>query len=155
MVIARGDVDRFAQGLRTEHGFWYFQHEMSANGIQMYFAGELADGPDCMAGDTYASLWLPGYSFVNANVTKTLCRDVAAGLTGASSVLVHIPFRATNADTDEDLPDPVPVYFVAEHGYSAPLPPAPPVPAESATKAPRRPVARRTVPSRAARRRTG
>ncbi len=151
VVVRKEDVAQLAAYLSSDHGWWYFKNILSANGIEMYFHAEREWEQDDTTGTAWACLSgepVTEDGYVSCDMTRQAGRDVAAGLTSAA-VIVPVIFQHVDDGRQ------VRVYFRSEDGYEPPA--ALPESAAHANLArpPRGPaVKRRTVPSRAKRRKS-
>ncbi|WP_165704965.1 hypothetical protein, partial [Mycobacteroides abscessus] len=95
VIVGAEHVDELARGLAGGE-WWYFQYVLSANGINMYFKGEQEWEDDPTDGTAYVRLFFerqddPNQCHVFAgDISRRVARDVAAGLTGDSPVLVPV-----------------------------------------------------------------
>ncbi|MCA4727148.1 hypothetical protein [Mycolicibacterium fortuitum] len=112
VVVAAADVTDFANCLTSEHGWWYFQRRMSANGINIDAKAETAWEEDPSTGTAWVALNFTGYHLA-CDLRRQTARDIAAALTGESPIAVPVLFTCEPWDEDW-LTDPVPVYFRAE-----------------------------------------
>ncbi len=124
VVIAEADVVELAEKL-TRDGWWRLDNRLSVNGIRIDAHAEQFWNPDPCGprprpdqGEAWMSLVFPGYSLA-CYVRRDTARDVAAGLTGQSSVIVPVHFNC-EPDDDPAPADPVAVYFKAERSQPPP-----------------------------------
>lgn len=118
VVIAEADVAELADNL-TGVDWWRLDDRLSANGIHIdawaeknWNANPLGARPHPNEGAAWIQLRFTGYT-LTCDLRRSTARDVAAGLTGKSSVTVPMLFNCEPEDEDW-LPDPVVVYFTAE-----------------------------------------
>lgn len=116
VVVAADDVAEFAACLNSERGWWYFQNHVSANGISIDAKAEMAWEEDLNTGTAWVALNLAGYHLA-CDLRRQTARDIAAGLTGESSIVVPVSFTCEPWDEDW-LADPVVVYFRSERSYN-------------------------------------
>lgn len=117
VVIAEPDVAELAENL-TRVEWWRIDDLLSANGIhinvhadQFWNADPLGARPRPDEGSAWVGLRFAGY-ILTCDLRRDIARDVAAGLTGESSVTVPVLFNCE--PDDEAWSDPVVVYFKAE-----------------------------------------
>lgn len=117
VVIGEADVAALAEKL-TRDQWWRVDDLVSANGIHVDAWAEkpwnpnpLGARPGPAEGKAWVRLYFSGYTLV-CNLRCDIARDVAAGLTGESSVSVPVFFNC-EPDDEDDLPEPVTVYFTA------------------------------------------
>ncbi len=115
VVIAEADVAEFAEYLCRDLGGWHFQNRMSVNGIHINAVAERDWSDDRDAGTAWVGMYFTTY-YVACNLRRDTAREVAAGLTGESSVTVPVLFNCEPEDKDW-LHDPVVVYFKAERSH--------------------------------------
>lgn len=118
VVITAADVAELA-GKLTRDEWWRVDDLLSANGIHIDAWAEKPWNPDPIwthpgpdAGTAWVRLHFTGYT-LTCDLRRDIARDVAAGLTGASPVTVPVMFNCEPDDQD-DLPEPVAVFFTAE-----------------------------------------
>lgn len=117
VVIAEADVAEIAKNL-TSADWWRLDNRLSANGIyidawaeKLWNADPLGARPHPNEGTAWIRLRFTGYTLA-CDVRRDTARDVAAGLTGESPVIVPVMFNC-EPDDEDDLSEPVAVYFKA------------------------------------------
>ncbi|OHU46094.1 hypothetical protein BKG82_28340 [Mycobacteroides chelonae] len=123
VVIAAADVAGLAEKL-TRAEWWRVDDLVSANGIRVDAWAEKLWNPDPIwdgtgpdDGTAWVRLHFTGYT-LTCDLRRDIARDVAVGLTGASPVSVPVMFNC-EPDDEDDLSEPVAVYFEAEASTTA------------------------------------
>ncbi|CAA0126467.1 Uncharacterised protein [Mycolicibacterium vanbaalenii] len=112
VVLTEPDAAELAGYLSRDTGWWYFQDRQSINGVRLDMKAEQAWEEDPNTGTVWVGLYLPGY-YLACELDRKTAREVAAALTGESTVAVPMSFTCEPWDEDW-LAEPVRVYIEAE-----------------------------------------
>lgn len=121
VIVGAEHVDELVRGLAGGE-WWYFQYVLSANGINMYFKGEQEWEDDLTDGTAFVRLFFEREDdstqchVFAGEISRQVARDVAAGLTGESPVLVPVTLNYLD-EAGVRVVGQVPVYFEAGESY--------------------------------------